>query len=83
MIAAIVTVLCLAGLLFAVRLVRGPTLADRVVGMNGMLIVGMVLLATQAIETGRDSFLSVLVLLAVLGFVGTAMIARFLDGRGR
>jgi multisubunit Na+/H+ antiporter MnhF subunit len=81
--AAIVAVLCLAGLLFAVRLVRGPTLADRVVGMNGMLIVGMVLLATQAMETGRDSFLSVLVLLAVVGFVGTAMIARFLDGRGR
>jgi multisubunit Na+/H+ antiporter MnhF subunit len=54
-----------------------------VVALNGMLIVGMVLLATQVMETGRDSFLSVLVLLAVVGFVGTAMIARFLEGRGR
>lgn len=83
MIPAVVAVLCVAALLFAVRLVLGPTLADRVVALNGMLIVGMVLLAVQAASTGRGSFLPVLVLLAVVGFVGTAMIARFLQGRGR
>jgi multisubunit Na+/H+ antiporter MnhF subunit len=79
----VIAVLCVAAMLFAVRLVLGPTLADRVVALNGMIIVGMVLLAVQAAETGRGSFLPVLVLLAVVGFVGTAMIARFLQGRGR
>lgn len=83
MIPAVVAVLCVAAVLFAVRLVLGPTLADRVVALNGLIIVGMVLLAVQAAETGRGSFLPVLVLLAVVGFVGTAMIARFLQGRGR
>jgi multisubunit Na+/H+ antiporter MnhF subunit len=82
-IVAVLTVLCIAAVLFAARLVVGPTLADRVVALNGMLIVGMVLLAELAVETGRGSFLPVLVLLSVVGFLGTAMIARFLEGRGR
>jgi multicomponent Na+:H+ antiporter subunit F len=83
MIVAVLTVLCIAAVLFAARLVVGPTLADRVVALNGILIVGMVLLAELAVETGRGSFLPVLVLLSVVGFLGTAMIARFLEGRGR
>jgi multisubunit Na+/H+ antiporter MnhF subunit len=79
----VLTVLGIAAALFAVRLVKGPTLADRVVALNGMLIVGMVLLAELAVETGRGTFLPVLVLLSVVGFLGTAMIARFLEGRGQ
>ena len=83
MIVAVLIVLGIAASLFAVRLIIGPTLPDRVVALNGLLIVGMVLLAELAVETGRGSFLPVLVLLAVVGFLGTAMIARFLEGRGR
>jgi multicomponent Na+:H+ antiporter subunit F len=79
----VLTVLGIAAALFAARLVAGPTLADRVIALNGMLIVGMVLLAELAVETGRGTFLPVLVLLSVVGFLGTAMIARFLEGRGR
>jgi multisubunit Na+/H+ antiporter MnhF subunit len=80
---AALIVLVIAAALFAGRLVVGPTLADRVVALNGMLIVGMVLLAELAVQTGRGSFLPVLVLLSVVGFLGTAMVARFLEGRGR
>jgi multicomponent Na+:H+ antiporter subunit F len=83
LIVAVLVVLGVAAALFAIRLVLGPTLADRVVALNGMLLVGMVLLAELAVETGRGSFLPVLVLLSVVGFLGTAMVARFLEGRGR
>ena len=83
MIVAVLVVLGVAAALFTVRLVAGPTLPDRVVALNGLLIVGMVLLAELAVETGRGTFLPVLVLLSVVGFLGTAMIARFLEGRGR
>jgi len=72
-----------AAALFLARLVIGPTLADRVVGLNGVVIVGMVLIAVDAVYADRNAFLPVLVVLAVVGFVGTAMIARFLEGRGR
>jgi multicomponent Na+:H+ antiporter subunit F len=83
MIVAVLVVLGVAAALFATRLVLGPTLADRVVALNGMLLVGMVLLAELAVETGRGTFLPVLVLLSVVGFLGTATVARFLEGRGR
>lgn len=83
MITASIVILLVAAVLFALRLVVGPTLADRVVGMNGVLIVGMAFLAINMVVSDRGSFVAVLVLLSVVGFVGTAMIARFLEGRGR
>lgn len=81
MIVATLVVLGVATALFGVRMAVGPTLADRVVALNGFIVVGMVLLAMDALVSNRGSFLPVLVVLAVVGFIGTAMIARFLDGR--
>jgi len=80
---AAVIVLGVAVVLFGARLVIGPSLADRVVALNGIIIAGMVLIAVDAMVAERGSFLPVLVVLAVVGFVGTAMIARFLEGRGQ
>jgi len=82
-IAATFVVLLLAGALFAFRMLIGPSLSDRVVALNGMLIVGMVALAAEAVRTEQGAYIPVLVVLALVGFVGTAMIARFLEGRGR
>jgi multisubunit Na+/H+ antiporter MnhF subunit len=82
-IAATFVVLVLAGALFGFRLLAGPSLADRVVALNGLLIVGMVGIAADAVRTERGAYIPVLVVLALVGFVGTAMIARFVEGRGR
>jgi multisubunit Na+/H+ antiporter MnhF subunit len=81
-IAATFAVLVLAAAIFAFRLVAGPSLADRVVALNGMLIVGMVGVAADAVRTENGAYIPVLVVLALVGFVGTAMIARFMEGRG-
>jgi multicomponent Na+:H+ antiporter subunit F len=67
---------------FAYRLCVGPSLSDRVVALNGLLIVGMVAVAADATRTDEGAFIPVLVVLSLVGFVGTAMIARFLEGRG-
>ena len=83
MITATFVVLVLAAGLFGFRLCIGPTLSDRVVAMNGLLIVGMVAIAAEAVRTERGAYIPVLVVVALVGFVGTAMIARFLEGRGR
>lgn len=83
MIATTFAVLVVAGALFGYRLLAGPTLADRVNALNGLLIVGMSAIAAQAVETGRGAFIPVLVVAALVSFVGTAMVARFIEGRGR
>lgn len=83
MIVTTFVVLVTAAAAFGFRLVAGPSLADRVVALNGLLIVGMVGIAAEAVRTERGAYIPVLVVLALIGFVGTAMIARFLEGRGR
>ena len=83
MIAATFVVLVLAAGLFGFRLAAGPTLSDRVVALSGLLIVGMVAIAAEAVRTEQGAYIPVLVVIALVGFVGTAMIARFLEGRGR
>ena len=46
-------VLALAALGFGYRLLAGPTLTDRVLGVDGLLIVGMSAITLQAMRTGE------------------------------
>lgn len=73
----------LAAALFAYRMLLGPTLADRVIGVNGLLLCGMGALVAEAVRTGSGAFLPALVVVTLVGFVGTGMVARYLEGRGR
>jgi multicomponent Na+:H+ antiporter subunit F len=75
-------VLVLAFVLFGLRMAKGPTLADRVIALDGMLVAGISVLLVNAMDTGRGAFLQVAVLLALVGFISTAVIARFIEGRG-
>lgn len=82
MIGAAYLLLAAAFVCFAFRLVRGPTLADRVIGIDGMLMVGLGLIVIQAEDTGRGAFLQVAIMLTLVGFIGTAVVARFIEGQG-
>ncbi|ANU16753.1 Na(+)/H(+) antiporter subunit F1 [Planococcus maritimus] len=66
-----------AGLLF--RLVKGPTVADRVVALDaiGVTLVSIVALLSMIIET--EFFLEVILLMSILSFIGTAAFAKFLE----
>lgn len=73
----------LAVLCFGYRTVAGPTLVDRMTGVNGMLIAGMAAVVVHAVTTRNGAFLPALVVVSLVGFVGTGMIARFIEGHGR
>jgi len=73
----------LATLCFGYRTVAGPTLTDRMTGVSGILIVGMAAVVIHAVSTGRGAFLPALVVVALVGFVGTGMLARFIESQGR
>ena len=75
-------VLALAAACFAYRLVVGPSLTDRVLALNGLVLTGMAAIATHAAHTGNGAFLPALVALALVGPIGNGMIARFIEGRG-
>jgi multicomponent Na+:H+ antiporter subunit F len=82
-IAVAVGFLVASAALFAYRLVSGPTLADRMVGVNGLFVTGMGFVSAQAVASGRGAFLPVLVVASLVSFVGTGMVARYLEGLRR
>lgn len=67
--------------LFAFRLCVGPSLVDRVVALNGLVLVGMGGIATHAAHTAVGAFLPTLVAVALVGPIGNGMIARFIEAR--
>jgi multicomponent Na+:H+ antiporter subunit F len=79
---AALALLWLAGALLLVRVVAGPSLADRVVALDGVLIVVVCGLAVTAAQTGHDVYTDVAVVIGLLGFLGTAVAARFIERRG-
>ncbi len=83
MITASFVLVALAGLGFGYRLLVGPSRTDRVVGVDGLLIVGVSAITLRAMQTGEGTFLPVAVLVTLVGFVSTAVVARYIEGRGR
>ena len=79
MIVASYVVLWAATALFAFRLLRGPSLADRVIGIDGMIVTGISLIIVKAMDTGVGAFLPVAVVLALVSFISTSVIARFIE----
>ncbi|HEX2046344.1 MAG TPA: monovalent cation/H+ antiporter complex subunit F [Acidimicrobiales bacterium] len=74
--------IAVSGLLCLLRLVRGPSLADRIVALDALLIVIVSGIAVDAARTGEGTYLDVLLVAALLGFVGTVNVARFIERRG-
>jgi len=71
----------IALLLSVVRIVIGPTLADRVLALDLLSIVAMGFIATFAVRTGVMLYLDIAVALALLGFLATIALARYILSR--
>jgi multicomponent Na+:H+ antiporter subunit F len=73
------TMLAVAASLTFVRVVKGPTLPDRVIALDliGVLLVCM--LVVMAGITGQGPFLDVAMVVALISFVGTVAYARYIE----
>lgn len=67
----------LAALLALVRVVRGPSALDRVVAMDVLLSCLIGAIGLDAAYGRHGTTLPILAVLALLGFVGSVVIARF------
>lgn len=77
----LVGLLVLAVLLAALRLVRGPTDADRVVALDLLSACGVAACALAAAHSGRLLFLDVALGFALVAFVGTLAWARAVEAK--
>ena len=75
-------VLGVAMVLAVVRLLRGPTLADRVVALDLLAFFSAGIVALAAVVSDRAELVIVAVVVALLTFMGTAAFALYLERKG-
>ncbi len=68
----------IALLLNAWRLLRGPDATDRILALDTLYINAAALIILYGILIGRADFFQAALLIALLGFVGTMAMAKFL-----
>ena len=72
------TLLGLAMLFAAIRLLRGPRAQDRVLALDTLYVNAMLLVLTFGVRNGTSLYFEAALVIAALGFVSTAALAKFL-----
>ena len=70
-------ILTLAVALTLVRLLRGPTLPDRVLALDMLTMLAISLIGVIALRSGEAFELDIALALCLIGFVATAALARY------
>lgn len=66
-----------------IRLIRGPSLVDRVVALDLFAIIVAGFLTVYAIETNQQVYLDVAIVQSLFAFLGTVAFAQYLERRAR
>ncbi|MEI2297610.1 cation:proton antiporter [Ensifer sp. MJa1] len=75
-------VLSVALLITVWRIIRGPTLPDRVLGLDMLVAIAIGLIAVVAVRTGFNLYIDIAIALGLVGFLATVAFARFILARG-
>ena len=65
------------------RLVRGPTLPDRVVALDLIMALTVAIIALYAIATHEPILLDAAIVLALIAFLSTVAFARYIERRAK
>jgi multicomponent Na+:H+ antiporter subunit F len=79
---AMMALLSLAMLFSLFRVLRGPSLPDRVIAIDLLTTLAVGIIALYAIVTGQAIFLSAGISLALLAFLGTVALALYIRRGG-
>ena len=72
----------LAFLLTVFRILVGPTLPDRVLGLDMLVSVAIGFMALFAIRSGYSLYIDIAIALGLVGFLATVAFARFIFAKG-
>ncbi|MEY9212786.1 monovalent cation/H+ antiporter complex subunit F [Thermobifida halotolerans] len=73
--------LAIAGLLTVVRLLRGPTVDDRLVALDTLVVVAVSGIAVVAALRQEGASVFLLVVVALVGFLSTVAVVRLVEDR--
>ena len=74
----ILLVLAVAMALAGWRLLRGPTLPDRILALDTLTIDALALLLVLSLWLGDGVYFELMLLIGLLGFIGTVALAKML-----
>jgi len=66
-----------------VRVIFGPTVADRMTGLNLVSAQILAILVLYAVREGRTNYLDVALVYDIFGFIGILAMARYFTGKAR
>lgn len=78
LLAALVLIgLSLLGCLY--RLLRGPSLSDRIASLDTLGICTLALIAVVSLKFKTEAYFDVILVLGILTFIGTVSLARYIE----
>ncbi|SNY92774.1 multicomponent Na+:H+ antiporter subunit F [Cohaesibacter sp. ES.047] len=75
-------ILAISFLLTSVRIIKGPTVADRIVGLDMLVSVGIAFIAVIGAKTNYYLYIDIAIALALVGFLSTVAFTRFMLHHG-
>jgi len=75
----LLALLALAMVLASLRLIRGPSLPDRVVALDLLAAIGVAMAGIYSQAHDQPVFLNISILLALISFVGTVAFACYIE----
>ena len=82
MIDIIMIILAILSLFTLIRIFLGPTIWDRLLGMNLLSSKIIILIALYSLLMEKSYLLDIAIVYALLGFISITFIARFVQGKG-
>ncbi len=76
-------ILGLTFLLIVYRIIKGPTLPDRIVGLDLLVVVAIGLIATVGVGSTYTLYIDISLALGLVGFLATVAFARFILSKGQ
>ena len=73
--------LLVALLLVLIRLIRGPSLADRILVLDLLTTLAVALIAALVVLTGFTLYVDIAIAVGLLGFLSTVALTRYLLSR--
>ncbi|MBL3648349.1 Na(+)/H(+) antiporter subunit F1 [Bacillus vallismortis] len=72
-------IMAVSTFLYVIRVIKGPTVPDRVVALDAIGINLIAITALVSILLNTNAFLDIILLLGILAFIGTIAFSKFLE----
>ena len=71
----------LASLLAVARAIKGPAIVDRIVAVDLILLLLAAGVGAESARSGSEVYSAIAIVVALIAFVGTVLVARFVEWR--